>query len=535
MIPTPRGLLTTSRSWNIRFWVGIIAFLSLITFCIHGYHPFSEDGGLYAAGVEYNLDQKLFPHYTAFVTEHLGYSLFAPALFVIVRGLHLHLDWALLLTYFVSLALTFCAAHQLLRRCIVCEAAQFTGMALFAVWWTLPVAGTSLMLMDPYVTARSLSTPLSLLAIAYALDDWRHARSASFCVLSIIAAALFHPLMAAYATGFVLTLRATRMQRTHTAFSLLSLAAMLLALMLHMLSPPESPSVVAAEISRYYWFLSQWHWFELLGLAGPLGVLALLLRYQSKKMEPPARCLISSSLFVGFIGVLVALLFCHQGHSTHLVARLQPLRIFLLFYAVMTLLLGAVLGDFVHGAGMRAASTRARQLLSAIPTLVLIALALVFFRVQRTIYPASPHIELPGREAHNTNPWVQAFLWTRARTPSDALFALDPKYVNENREDAQTFRAWSLRSALPDFSKDGGEAAISPSLAESWKVAADAQRNLSTEDDATRDARIMPLGATWMIVHAETLTSHDCPYANESVKVCRLAVSDLKAGAVVGK
>ena len=35
---------------------------------------------------------------------------------------------------------------------------------------TLPAAGTSLLLVDPYVTARSISTPLGLLAIAGVLD-----------------------------------------------------------------------------------------------------------------------------------------------------------------------------------------------------------------------------------------------------------------------------------------------------------------------------------------------------------------------------
>jgi hypothetical protein len=161
-----------------------------------------------------------------------------------------------------------------------------------------------------------------------------------------------------------------------------------------------------------------------------------------------------------------------------------------------------------------------------LPLIVCVGLAAIFFFVQRATYPASPHIELPGREARNQNPWVQAFRWARANTPHDALFALDAKYVNQDGEDAQTFRAWSLRSALPDFSKDGGEAAITPSLAESWNTAAEAQRGLSAENDAVRDPRILPLGATWMIVRTATLTGHLCPYANATVKVCSLTAPD---------
>jgi hypothetical protein len=117
---------------------------------------------------------------------------------------------------------------------------------------------------------------------------------------------------------------------------------------------------------------------------------------------------------------------------------------------------------------------------------------------------------------------VQAFLWARTHTPANATFALDAKYVNEPGEDAQTFRAWSLRSALPDFSKDGGEAAITPSLAATWDTAATAQKGLSAEDDATRDQRILPLGATWMVLHSQAVTNHPCPYRNTVVKVCEL-------------
>jgi hypothetical protein len=122
---------------------------------------------------------------------------------------------------------------------------------------------------------------------------------------------------------------------------------------------------------------------------------------------------------------------------------------------------------------------------------------------------------------------VQAFLWCRDNTPPDALFALDTKYVNEDGEDAQTFRPIALRSAVPDFSKDGGEAAITPSLAAQWQQGADAQIHLSTETDAVRDARLLPLGVTWMVLHAAARTAHQCPYNNGIIKVCSLSPSHI--------
>jgi hypothetical protein len=507
-----------------------LAALAGCTLLIHGYHPLAEDGGLYVAGVEYTLQPTLFPRYTAFVTEHLGYSIFAPLLAGAVRCSHLPLSVVLLLACVASLLLSFYSAHQLLRRCVASQWSQLGGLALLAAWWTLPIAGTSLMLMDPYLTARSFSTPLSLLAIALALDDWpvrRKAawptwRSACGCALVLAAAALLHPLMATYALAFVIALRAARLSRSWRAFAGLAFAALGVAAILQAHAQPEPPEVFAAALSRYYWFLSQWQWYELLGLAGPIIILLLLGRSAIVRRSSATVLLIHASIFAGLTAVLVALLYAHQNSTTHAVARLQPLRIFLLLYAVMTLLLGSWLTQTCATALGRTSSTPKRRLLIALPCCVFATMAATFFFVQRATYPASPHLELPGRQARNTNPWVEAFLWSRAHTPPDALFALDAKYVNEEGEDAQTFRAWALRSALPDFSKDGGEAAISPALAAAWQTAATAQRGLSTEDDHIRDVRILPLGATWMIVHATAQTKHPCPYDNGVIKVCQL-------------
>jgi hypothetical protein len=492
--------------------------LTALTLLVHGYHPLAEDGGLYVAGVEYTLDRTLFPHYTAFVTEHLRFSLFAPAIAALVPLTHLPLLWVLFLVDLFSIALTLYAALAVLRRCTTSNAAQLTGLCLLVAFWTLPIAGTSLLLMDPYVTGRSLSLPLSLLAIAFALDPWkiRVAHSSrpyrdewgaiTACATCLILAALFHPLMAGYAFAFVLTLRLARLHKRALAYTLLTIAGVAVAAALQALAPPESPATIAAAITRYYWFLSQWQSYELLGLVGPLAVLAALLSWRSEHLAPAATTLLRASIVLGLIATLVALLFAHEDYATHLVARLQPLRVFLLLYAVMTLLLGATLVQVVRDTRLRA--------------LLLLSLCAIMFFVQRNTFPASPHIELPGRANHN--PWVQAFVWARNNTPPDALFALDARYVNQDGEDAQTFRAWSLRSAIPDYSKDGGEASITPALAFAWHQAAAAQKELSREPDAMRDAQLLPFHVTWTVLRSSAPTTHLCPYANATVKVCKL-------------
>lgn len=512
------------KPWPRSTWLALLAALSLATLLINGYHPLAEDGGLYVAGVQLTLNPSLFPHYTVFVSEHLHFSIFAPVLAFIVRITHLSLACVLLLTNLFSIWLTFYAAHKILQRTISNEAAQLAGLFLLAAFWSLPIAGTSLLLMDPYVTARSLSTPLSLLAIAFALDTTLTPRPLLWSALYLILAAAFHPLMAAYAFAFILVLCVTRLRQRYLAYAILTLSALALAAALHTFAPAETPAVIAAERSRYYWFLSQWQWFELLGLAGPLAVLAaLLLRYRkhASPFNDTAATLCRASIALGCIATFVVLVFAQEHSSTHLVARMQPLRVYLLIYAVMTLLLGATLTQLALEARQRLHSKSARTALAATPIIIL-ALAVTMFYVQRQTFPASEHLELPWLAQSNPNPWVRAFLWCRDNTPPDALFALDTKYVNEDGEDAQTFRPIALRSAVPDFSKDGGEAAITPSLATQWQQGANAQANLSTETDTVRDARLIPLGVTWMVLHATAPTTHPCPYNNGSIKVCHL-------------
>ena len=115
-------------------------------------------------------------------------------------------------------------------------------------------------------------------------------------------------------------------------------------------------------------------------------------------------------------------------------------------------------------------------------------------------------------------PGPAAFLWARDNTPVNALFALDADYISLPGEDAQTFRATAQRSALPDYSKDGGEASITPSLATLWQQGVTAQTNLSPNPTPGRDARLLPLGVTWLALRSTAVTTHPCPYDNGTVR-----------------
>lgn len=502
----------------------------MLSFAVAGWHPYAEDGGMYLTRVLLRVDSTLYPHYRDFIVEPLRTSLFEPLLADLVR-LHVPLPWSLLALDIATLALTLTAGLALLRRITADQRAQLTGVALLATWATLPVAGTSLLLIDPYLTARSFCAPFALFAVALALDPahpmdqlapWRlqsTKRSAWLCALSLAVAFGFHPLMAAYALGLVIMLRLVRRPRAALSMTVTAGIALLAAIALQLTAGHASAAARAVDASRYYWFLSQWHGYELVGIAAPALILAAFATLRPSGFKPATALLARATLALLACALAVELCCAQEHFASHPVARLQPLRVLWIVYALLPLLLGAGAVLAAEAKASRQESAIARKTLRTLPFGLVLLSAAIFFVAQRATFPGSPHVEFPGRD--NPNPWVQAFLWSRNHTPPDALFALDARYVNANGEDAQNFRAISLHSSLPDFSKDGGEAANQPSLAPLWLPAAEAQRDLSRLTPVQREERLRPFAPDWLVLSSSAQTAAPCPYDNGTVKVCR--------------
>jgi hypothetical protein len=242
---------------------------------VHGYHPLADDGAIYVAGVKKLLNSSLFPSDSVFVLAPTRLSVFAHVLAAVVRWSHLSLPVVLLACQLTSIFLFLFGCYR-----VAGWGAALLGACLF----TLPVAGTSLSLMDPYVTARSFSTPFTLFALAAVLEErW------AWAALWIALTALVHPLMAAYA--------------------LLALVALALA----------------------HLFLSSWQWFEYFGLLMPLLLLAL-----------SRRPLAIAATVSGAFALLVSICFVHRSGSLTL-ARVQPLRAFHFVYLAGLLLAGSLL------------------------------------------------------------------------------------------------------------------------------------------------------------------------------------------------
>ena len=252
-----------------------ITLLTAYVLLVHGYHPYAEDGGLYIAGIKKLLDPMLYPAWTAFVTEHLRFSLFAPLVAALVRILHLSLPGVLLGIYLASIWSTLYTAWSIAKQITPGFEARLGAVALLAGAISMPIAGTSLMLFDPYVTARSLSTPLILGAIGYALAfnaDARRGRNQILCAACLLAAALVHPLMAAYGLAAVLvvsTLGSERASIRRRGPWLLLVAALAVAGGLQASAPAESANQVWVAMTRYYWFPFRWEWYEQFGLLAP--------------------------------------------------------------------------------------------------------------------------------------------------------------------------------------------------------------------------------------------------------------------------
>ncbi len=477
-----------------------LATTALLALLLLGYHPSAEDGGIYAAAIQARLNPALFPHDRIWVTAHTRFALFVPLAGAITRTLHLPLATVLFSLYAAGLIGLLAASAHLARTCFPDERLPWLATLAVAIGAGLPVAGTALYAVDPYCTARTLTTPLLLFALSLAL---RHRWPASAACWA--AAATIHPLMALWA-ALPLLLTAALATR-HPRQSAFALAALVFAaaILLNAALPHEAPAAYAVAHTRAYWFPAQWRWYEWTGAVAPCILLASFAR-QLGDNGAALRHLSIVLILTTVIAAALALCFARETASSLAVARLQPMRSLHLVFVAFFAATAAVL------------QSRLRTTLQTVVAIAACAIAAAsVFAMQRSLYSHTPHLEWPG--APLSNSWEAAFAWCRSNTPTDALFALDSGYINEPGEDSHGFRAAALRSALPDAVKDAGIAAVLPALTSSWQTAVQATQDLNTISDAQRRDRLVPLGVTWIVLPASASTALTCPFSNAAAQV----------------
>jgi hypothetical protein len=481
---------------------GLLAFAAIL---VHGFHPFSEDAAVYVPAIKKQLDPSLFPKGAEFFESSARLTVFTRVIAQTVRLTHAPITYVLLGWYFFSIFLLLTAAW---RICVLCHPdprAPFLGVFLLTAILTIPIAGTSLLLSDPYLTSRSLSTPVLLYAVARTLE--RRFIAAGLWLLLGVA---IHPLMAAFTAAFMLVHLAVKKRQWRLLFLVgASFGIFFLLVGEFGMQTPVLPSYRAAVLTRTYFFLNNWTWYELVGIAAPIAIFAWVAWDRRNQLPSQLRaCAISVSIYALFFSIAaIAVTF---DSNLILLARYQPMRSFHLVYLLLFLLP-------VTSVLLRLLRTR-----PLVATALFVALCSIMFVVQRKDYPATTHVQWPWKESGN--PWQQAFDWIRVNTPKTAVFALDPNYMDIPQEDHQGFRACAERSTLADRAKDGGVAALFPAISDDWSLQTTAAASLEANSQELQPEPMIRSGANW-IVTRNNAPGLDCPYRNSAVAVCNLASS----------
>jgi hypothetical protein len=509
--------LKQTSNLNRLSFAGILG-LTLAAFLIHGYHPWSEDAEIYMPGIEKILNPHLFPVGADYFQLHAHMTWFPQLIAGSVRLTHLPFSAVIFLWQIASFFLFLTACWQLLCRLFPGVEARWAGVALITALFTLPIAGTALYLMDPFLNPRNIIAFAQVYAVLRVLER-KYLQAALFLVFSIS----IHPFMSAFACSFCLLLfvvdrldlarwpwrRNSRSRtRVEEAVQVAALAAPV-ALpsgnpFARLLSQPTAAYDQVAA-SHSYQFLARWAWYEILGAIAPVFLLSWFSAVANSRGWRSLQILCRALAIYGAIyfaaGLIISL-----PRRLEVLSLLQPMRSLYLLYVLMLLVGGGLLGEYV----LRLRAWRWIALF--LPLCGGMAYA------QRALYPQSQHIELPG--VAPSNPWEAAFLWIRKNTPEDAVFAIDPEYMRHDDQDG--FRAIAARSHLADDVKDSGVVEMFPVLGDRWLTEKNAQMGIDHFTPQQFAGLKERFQVTWAVLNHDSTVLSDCPYSNAAVKVCRL-------------
>ncbi len=487
--------------------------LTTAALAIHGYHLGVEDGEIYVPAARKLLHPSLYPYATEFFTSHGHLSIFGPILAWTARLTHLSMDWTLFAWYVVSLFAILASCWLFVVACFATPRARWTSMLVVTAVLTMPATNTALLLMDPYLTARSFSTPLTLFALASFLER-RYVRVG----VAMLITASIHPQMVVYLaflTG-VIWLSEQSKSTVSKPVPVMASAVSIFPTGFH-LSPATGP-YREALFSRDYFFLYNWTWYHWLGMLAPLALLAWFWKSDLRGTRPGFHLISFALIPFGILSIAAAVLLC-SSPNLEMFVRLQPLRSFHLITLVFVLLLAGLAGEYL-------AERR-----SWVPVALFLPLAVAMFYVARQTYPNSPQIELPSKTS--SNPWVNTLLWIRDNTPPDSVFAVDSHYFKDELTDVHGFRAISGRAALADYYKDSGVVSLFPSLAVEWKQMSNATYGLNHFSVAQfRNLEQQYPEVSWTVIHGPAPAGMTCPYQHGSYSVCRMPAPLVVASAV---
>ena len=480
-----------------------LAGLTAAALFIHGYHLGVEDAEIYLPAARWFHQPALYPFGREFFLSHARLSLFGPLVALTGYLTHLSMDWTFFAWYIATLFATIWCSWLMAAACFESARARWSAVLVMTAVLSMPVANTGLLLIDPYLTARSFSTPLTLFAAASVLER-RFARAG----IAVVLTAAIHPQMAVYLLLLIAVLWVAEVSRNRVRARVPALASAAAVMPTQFHFSPASGPYREALFSRDYFFLYNWSWYHWLGLLGPMAFLVWFWKADLRGTRPAFKAISFGLIPFGLISIAAAAVLC-SSPSLEMFVRLQPLRSYDLIYLIFVVLLGGVAGEFL---------AKGRPWVIAA---IALPLAAGMFAVARRTYPHSPQVELPS--STSSNPWVNALLWVRRNTPQDAVFAVDSRYFKDPVVDVHGFRAVSERSDLADYYKDGGVVSLFPDLAVKWKDMSDATYGLNHFSLAQfRWLKQEYPTVTWTVIHGLAPAGMDCPYQQGGFSVCRM-------------
>ena len=241
-----------------------LAAASIASLLVQGYHLGVDDAEIYIPAIKRAADPRLFAFGSEFFMSHAHLSLFPDLVGDSARLTHLPSDLVIFLCHEIGIFLLLMAAWRLASVCFSNGPARWAGVALLAGALSIPVAGTALAIMDPYVTARSLSTPATLMSVACFASNQRK-RALAWLGFT----ALVHPQMSVYAVVFLGCFALMRRRQRVSQPEPVVAAALPFVWSFQ----PAQGAAREALLSRTYFFLSNWTWYEWFGALAPLALL----------------------------------------------------------------------------------------------------------------------------------------------------------------------------------------------------------------------------------------------------------------------
>jgi hypothetical protein len=410
-----------------------------------------------------------------------------------------------------SILLLLLACWELSRILFENQAARWAGVGLIAALLTIPVAGTALYIMDQYLNPRNLAAFCAVFAVTRCME-----RKYFQCIVWIVLAALVHPLMWAFGFSFCALLwLGDLLEKKGSGVGWATTAAAGVGCLLPFgitLDAPTSAAYHEAAMRHHFHYIQMWQWYEVLGIIAPIALLWWFHSIAVKQERKALGRLCGALAIYGVIYFAGALVVDFLPARFESLARLQPLRSLHLLYMLMFVVMGGLAGEYLL-------KNRAWRWLA-----LFVPLCAGMFFAQRELFPQSAHIEWPG--AAPKNPWARAFVWVRQNTPINAVFAMDPRFMQLQGEDEIGFRCLAERSRLADDTKDSGVVSMFPPLADEWWSQEQAQTPWASLGLQDFERLKQKYGVSW-IVTTQQVAGIQCPYESDAgaanvVRVCRL-------------